>query len=212
MAATVITFSNQIGSGGGQISRDVAARLGYRFYDWEIISQAAQEAGVSPEMLAVATSERQPSFMERVLGRLAGFDASDETVGTGLGLPATFLTSDDYRQFIEHVVEELGSQGDAVIVNRAGQVLLKDVPGCFKVMIYGSPERRAVRFTAAQGRDVNEVRKMIAESDRQRGDYLRRVYHIDWLNVTNYDIAINTDVISDKLAVDMIVTASREHP
>ncbi len=212
MTATVVTFSIQVGSGGGPIARDVADRLGYRFYDWEIISQAAQAAGVSPEVLAVATSERQPSFIERVLGRLAGFDASDETTATGLGLSPNFLSSDGYRQFIEHVVEELGSQGEAVIVNRAGQVLLKDVPGCFRALIYGSPDRRAMRFATTQSREINEVRKMLAESDRLRGEYLKRVYHIDWLAATNYDMAINTDVINHKLAVDMIVTASRERP
>ncbi len=213
MTARVVTFSVQVGSGGNAISRTVAERLGYRFYDWEIISQAAQEAGVSPEILAVATSERRPSFIERVLGRLAGFDADDETTATGLGgLSGNLLSSEDYRQFIEHVVKELGSQGEAVIVNRAGQALLKDVPGIFRVLIYGSPEKRAQRFAASQGREITEVRKMLVESDRQRGEYLKRVYHIDWLACTNYDIAVNSDAINDKLAVDMIVTASRELP
>ena len=211
MTASVVTFSTQVGSGGSAISRDVAERLNYRFYDWEIISRAAQEAGVSPEVLAVATSERRPSFIERVLGRLAGFDADDEAVGAS-GVSPNLLTSEDYRQFIEHVVQELGSQGEAVIVNRAGQVLLKDVIGVFRVLIYGSPERRADRFAGSQERDIHEVKKMLADSDRQRGEYLKRVYHLDWLASTNYDIAINTDRINHKLAVDMIVTAAREVP
>jgi cytidylate kinase len=212
MAASVVTFSIQVGSGGSAISRAVAERLGYRFYDWEIISQAAQEAGVSPEVLAVATSERRPSFIERVLGRLAGFDVEDDASAAGLAASPNLLTSEDYRQFIEHVVQELGSQGDAVIVNRAGQVLLSNIPGVFRVLIFGSPEVRAQRFAASQGREITEVRKMLADSDRQRGEYLKRVYRIDWLACTNYDIAINTDTIDQDLATDMIVTASRLRP
>ena len=211
MTASVVTFSIQVGSGGSSISREVSDRLGYRFYDWEIISRAAQEAGVSPEVLAVATSERSPSFIERVLGRLAGFDAEDETA-SGAGQSPNLLTSEDYRQFIEHVVQELGSQGDAVIVNRAGQALLRDVAGVFRVLIFGSPERRAHRFASSQGRDIEEVRRMLADSDRQRGEYLKRVYHLDWLSSTNYDLAINTDRINHDLTVDMIVTAAREVP
>jgi cytidylate kinase len=212
MTASVVTFSTQVGSGGNAISRAVAGRLGYRFYDWEIISQAAQEAGVSPEVLAVATSERRPSFIERVIGRLAGFDAEDETSTAGVSTAPGLLGSEDYRQFIEHVVKELGHQGEAVIVNRAGQVLLKGVPGVFRVLVYGSPEQRAQRFSANQGRDIDEVRRMLADSDRQRGEYLKRVYHIDWLSSINYDIAINTDRVGHDLAVDMIVTAAREVP
>ena len=212
MAASVVTFSIQVGSGGSSISRAVADRLAYRFYDWEIISQAAQEAGVSPEVLAVATSERRPSFMERVLGRLAGFDVEDDSTAAAIGASPNLLTSEDYRQFIEHVVQELGSQGDAVIVNRAGQVLLKDTPGVFRVLIHGSPEYRAQRFATTQGREINEVRKMLADSDRQRGEYLKRVYRIDWLASPNYDLAINTDRIDHQLAIDMIVTATRLVP
>jgi len=212
MTASVVTFSVQVGSGGSAISRAVADRLGYRFYDWEIISQAAQEAGVSPETLAVATSERRPSFMERVLGRLAGFDVEDAVDPVAGGASPNLLTSEDYRQFIEHVVQELGSQGEAVIVNRAGQALLKDVAGVFRVLIYGSPEQRAARFAANQGRPIEEVRKMLADSDRQRGEYLKRVYHIEWLSSPNYDLSISTDRINHDLAVDMIVTASREVP
>jgi cytidylate kinase len=212
MTASIVTFSVQVGSGGNAISRAVAERLNYRFYDWEIISQAAQEAGVSPEVLAIATTERNPSFLERVLGRLAGFDAEDETSATGPGATPNLLSSDDYRQFIEHVVKELGSQGEAVIVNRAAQVLLKDVPGVFRVLVYGNAEQRAQRLAANQDRDIVEVRKMLADSDRQRGEYLKRVYHVDWLASPNYDIAINTDRVNQELAVDMIVTAAREVP
>ena len=212
MTASVVTFSIQVGTGGNAISRGVSERLNYRFYDWEIISQAAQEAGVSPEVLAVATFERRPSFIERVLGRLAGFDVEDEASPAAIGVAPNLLGSEDYRQFIEHVVQELGQQGEAVIVNRAGQVLLKDVPGVFRVLIHGSPEQRAQRVAANQGREIGEVRKMLADSDRQRGEYLKRVYHIDWLAGPNYDIAISTDRINHDLAVDMIVTAAREVP
>ena len=211
MTASVVTFTTQVGSGGGPISHDVAERLAYRYFDWEIISRAAQEAGVSPEVLAVATSERRPSFIERVLGRLAGYDAEDES-SVGTGTSPNLLTSEDYRQFIEHVVQELGTQGDAVIVNRAGQVLLKDVPGVFRVLIFGSFERRAQRFATNQGRDLEDVRRMLVDSDRQRGEYLKRVYHLEWLAGPNYDLCINTDRINHQLAVDMIVTAAREVP
>jgi CMP/dCMP kinase len=212
MTASVVTFATQVGAGGNTISRAVAERLNYRFYDWEIISRAAQEAGVSPEVLAVATTERQPSFLERVLGRLAGFDVEEDAATPGVTSAPNLLGSEDYRQFIEHVVKELGNQGEAVIVNRAGQVLLNDVPGVFRVLVHGSPERRAERIAANQGRDIHEVRKMLADSDRQRGEYLKRVYHTDWLAGTNYDIAINTDRVNQELAVDMIVTAAREVP
>jgi cytidylate kinase len=212
MTASVVSFSNQVGSGGGAISRAVAEKLKFRYYDWEIISQAAQEAGVSPEVLAVVTAERAPGFIERVLSRLAGVGAVEEPPAGPPGTTPNLLGSEDYRQFIEHVVRELANQGEAVIVNRAGQVLLKELPGVVKVLIYGSLDRRAARFADAQGREPNEVLRMLTESDRQRGEYLKRVYHIEWLNTHNYDLAINTDCINPELAADMIAATAREFP
>src|SRR5262245_19063360 len=78
MGASVVTFTTLMGSGGSAISRAVAEQLGFGYYDWAIIARAAQEAGVSPEVLAVATSERPPGIFERVIARLAGLVAGEE--------------------------------------------------------------------------------------------------------------------------------------
>lgn len=212
MTASVVTFSTQTGSGGHRIARAVAEKLRFRYYDWEIISQAASEAGVSPEVLAVATSERAPGFFERMMSRLAGA-ATGEDPSTETSTPRlSMMNSDDYRQFIEYVVRELGTQGESIIVNHSGQVILKDTPGILKVLVSGSPERRAARLTETQARDIESARKMIEDSDRQRDDYFKRVYHVSWLNMRNYDLALNTDHISPELAVDMVTAAAREMP
>ena len=60
MGAQAITITLQVGSGGFVIARDLAYKLGFRYYDWEVTSQAAEEAGVSAEVLASA--ERVPSL------------------------------------------------------------------------------------------------------------------------------------------------------
>ena len=211
MSASVVTFTTLMGSGGSAISRAVAEKLRFRYYDWEIIARAAQEAGVSPEVLAVATSERPPGIFERVIARLAGLVAGEEP-SEGAPPPASLLNSDDYRQFLENVVRELGQQGESVIVNRASHLILKDVPGVLKVLIHGSRERRAARFAELQRREVSAVLKTIEESDRQRVEYFRRVYHTDALRSQDFDLAINTDHISQDLAVDMIAASAREMP
>ena len=213
MTASVVTFSTQMGSGGGRIARAVAEKLRFRYYDWEVISQAASEAGVSPEVLAVATSERPPGFFERMMARLAGPGAGEEDVASEAAAPRlSMMTSDDYRQFLERVVRELGHQGEAVIVNHSGQAILKDAPGVLKVLVTGSPERRAARLMQLQGREPEAARKTIEESDRQRSDYFKRVHRTEWLSMLHYDLALNTDHISAELATDMVAAAARELP
>jgi cytidylate kinase len=212
MTASVVTFSTQMGTGGSRIAREVAEKLRFRYYDWEVISQAASEAGVSPEVLAVATSERLPGFFERMMTRLAGLGAGEE-VPPGPAPPRpNLLTYDDYRQFLERVVRELGNRGEAVIVNHSGQVVLGDTPGVFKVLVTGSHERRAERLSQAQGSELGAALRLVEDSDKQRADYFKRVYHADWLSMNNYDLALNTDHVSAELAADMVAAAARELP
>ena len=210
MTASVVTFCTQMGTGGSRIARAVAEKLRYRYYDWEVISQAANEAGVSPEVLAVATSERLPGFFERMMTRLAGLGTGEE-MSSGPAPPRpNLLTSDDYRQFLERVVRELGNRGEAVIVNHSGQVVLRDTPGVLKVLVTGSHDRRAARLSQAQGAEPVATLKLIEDSDKQRADYFKRLYRMDWLSMSNYDLALNVDHVSPDLAVDMVAAAARE--
>ena len=214
MTASVVTFSTQMGTGGSRIARAVADKLRFRYYDWEVISQAAAEAGVSPEVLAVATSERLPGFFERMMTRLAGLSTGEEVAAGPPPARGSMLTSDDYRQFLERVVRELGNRGEAVIVNHSGQVVPgATAPGVLKVLVTGSHERRAARLSQTQGqRPESNVCSRWRDSDKQRADFFKRVYHVDWLSMSNYDLALNSDHVSPELADDMVAAAARELP
>ena len=48
----VITIGRQFGSGGRSIGEKLAKKLGVSFYDKELISIAAKESGIDPEVFA----------------------------------------------------------------------------------------------------------------------------------------------------------------
>ena len=52
MAKTIITVSRQFGSGGRTIAKALAEKLGYDYYDKEIIENVALETGFSQEFVA----------------------------------------------------------------------------------------------------------------------------------------------------------------
>ena len=49
MHTRVITIARQIGAAGEDVALDVAKKLGFRYIDYQVIQDAAQGAGVSPE-------------------------------------------------------------------------------------------------------------------------------------------------------------------
>jgi cytidylate kinase len=207
MPVSVVTFSVQQGSEGHRIAQLVGQKLGFPYYDAEIVSQAASIAGVSPE--TVAAAERWPTFIERMLERLALTTVVSEGV-----LPAPpstnpstmMMTSSDYRQLIEQVVANLADRGGCVIVGHAGQVILKKRPDVYKVLAAGSVEKRTERVAAEMGLSAKEALAYVKESDQQRVNFFKHVYNVDWLGSANYDLSINTDDLDVEAAVTLVLT------
>jgi cytidylate kinase len=212
VAAKVVTFAVQLGSGGNEIARTVATKLGYRFLDHEVISRAAEIAGVSPETIAAA--ERWPTFVERMLERLALTTVVSEGVlpapPTNAG--AMMLTSADYRALVEQVVHSLAEEGDCVIVGHAGQAILRQSPQVFKILVHGSKDRRAARLAVQEGIDAKEALERVKAYDIQRTSFFKHAFNLDWLDSTSYDIAINTDDVDESVAVSWILSGATAVP
>lgn len=212
MAAKIVTFTVQLGSGGNEIARTIAQKLGYRFLDHEVISRAADIAGVSPDTIAAA--ERWPTFVERMLERLALTTVVSEGVlpAPPTNAAAMMLTSADYRALIEQVVKSLAEEGNCVIVGHAAGAILKQSPQVFKVLVHGSKERRAERLAQEQGISYKEAMDQIKTYDSQRSSFFKHAYNVDWLDSSAYDIAINTDDVDTETAVSWIMTGVEAVP
>jgi cytidylate kinase len=216
MSATVVALSVQTGSGGFALAHQLSEQLGFRYYDWEITSEAAARAGVSPT--DVIAAERVPGFIERVMRRLGAASAvsMDGTSVFADPSPAVWtnaiasLDSDSYRPVVERVVLELADQGEAVIVGHAAQYTLRDQAGVLRVLIHGSAEARAERLAAEQSIDIKRAAELIKQSDKDRTELLKRVYHFNWLDANMYDLTINTDQLTIDYATDVIVAAVKE--
>jgi cytidylate kinase len=195
MSVSVVTLAVQEGSGGTEIARIVADRLGFIYLDREIILEAASVAGVSPDTLV--TAERWPTFVERMLERLAKASALSEGVvpgGTPPGAAVLTMTSSDYRQIIERVVMELAKRGKCVIVGHAAQVILRQkIDGVYKVLVHGSERERAKRLAVELEVTAAEATKLIKEFDRSRHEFFKHVYNVDWQDSSLYNLTINTD-------------------
>ncbi len=218
MTANVVALSVETGSAGFPVAHQVADLLGFRYYDWEITTEAAALAGVPPS--DVAAAERVPGFFERFMRRLGAASAMSIEGTTGFIDPSPeiwdtalqSLSSDEYRKLIERVVKELAESGDAVIVGHAGQYLLRDRPSTLRVLIHGSLAARKQRLAIEQNISPDEAEALIKQSDKDRRDLLRRLYRFEWTDAAMYDIAINTDRVPPEIAAEAIVSIARHVP
>ncbi len=100
----IVTVSRQYGAGGLSVASTIAAALGYRFADREIVEQAAARVGIDRD-LAEHLDERVPALVEKVGLALAA--ASPEF---GLVAPPA---SDDrlLAAEVRHVLESMAAAG-----------------------------------------------------------------------------------------------------
>lgn len=211
MNTRIIAVARPVGTAGEEIAQLTAAKLGFRFYDYQVVQTAAQEAGVSPETVSEAV--HTPSLFTRILEALAR-NPSMPVAAWADPVPLAanpLLTSSDYRRFIEDVIRDLADQGEAVIIGHGAPMVLRDRDDSYKVLTTGSPEQRAARIASGMNVDLDTARKTVARTDSERNDYFRRFYDRAWLAAENYDLCINTDRIEPEEAASLIAEAARLH-
>lgn len=211
MAGPVVTISRQLGSGGDEIAALVAQRLGVPLLDREVISRAAQVAGVSEDALRAA--ERHTSLLSRMLESLGKFGAAGGGEGVALeGLSSTMLltTSADFRALLERVLREIAATEPAVILGHAAQIALRDMPGTLHVFIHAPAEFRAAHLARVEGVPLAQARREIEASDRERVRFYQSAYHVNWYDLRLYDLALDTSVIGLHRAAELIAEVARQ--
>lgn len=210
METRVVTIARQVGTNGEEVARIVASSLGYRLLDYRLVQEAAQEAGVSPETISEA--EHKPSFFGRIIEALARNPAGPASGqwGEPINIGATpLLTSSDYRQLVEQVVQDFANQGNVVLLGHGAQFMLKDRADTFRVLVVGSETARMRRLMASMGVDEGKAREVVQRTDKERNDYFRSYYDVGWTDPSSYDLTVNTDHLNPQQAADLILGALR---
>jgi cytidylate kinase len=208
MKTSVVCVSHSTGAGGNEVGRLVAERLGFRYVDEDLVSQAALRAGVDAS--EIADEERRKSWLGRVLDDLA-VGGGEAWAMTGLGpygAVGVATTSDELRAYIREAIEETAGHGKAVIVAHAASHALAGRQETLRVLVTASPATRAGRVAEAEGLDETRAARAIKDADAGRADYLRRFHAVEQELPTQYDLVLNTDQLSPEQAAALISEAA----
>jgi cytidylate kinase len=190
VSSSVVCIARTTGAGGEEIGHLVADSLQLRYLDEEILISAAEEEGLEPEQLAAVERRRE------------GLSRFQFDVVSG-GLVEEML-----RSLIKRAIATEASQGGVVIVAHGAAIALAGDERALRVLLTASPEVRAHRLAELQGLDLDEAKKSIERSDRERAAYFKSFYGIDRELPIHYDLVINTDRISATSAAALISEAA----
>ena len=181
----IVTIAHETGSGGPEIGIELAKRLGWRYVDRDMLSEAAQRYGVGEDKLT-ELDEKKPSLFER-------FDVETR----------------QYITVLQSALLDSAEQDNVVINSRGGQMLLRGISHVLRVFVIAPFELRVKRVMkkmsgqAQEGVDVRTTVEMVRQSDQEKHGRIRYLYDVDWGDPALYDLVLNTE----KLTVDAGVEA-----
>lgn len=207
MQRTVICISHETGARGSELGRLLAERLGYRYYDEDILVRAAGREGLS--VTELQSVERRQSFLSRITESLATSAGSLYDPAMGPVPMAPTVTRDDLLALIRRTITEIAEEGDAVVVAHAASHALTGQNDVLRVLVVGTPESRAAHVAEVRGLDEREAARVVAENDEARAAYLKRGYSVKRELPTQYDLVVNTDCLEMSTIVDLVCAASQ---
>ena len=206
MACTVVCISHSTGSSGEDVGKQVAERLDYLYVDEEIVARAAAQGGLEPR--DIADEERRRSFAGRVLEVLAEGGGDAWTFGATTAAAMESVRPADIRALIRETIMQTAARGRVVIVAHAASHAIEPDPTKLRVLITASATTRAERVSTQHSLDQSRAVRRVKEADASRRDYLKRFYGVDRESPTDYDLVINTDVLSTAQAAEIISKAA----
>ena len=186
----VIAISRQYGSGGHEIGRKLAKKLGIKFYDKGLLAEIAKKSGMSQNIV-----EYYDEMPTRSLLFSLAMDA----------YPMSFaevpLNQKVYQAQVE-TIKNIAEEESCIIIGRCADSILSDYPNLISVFIHADMEAKIERVVERDGLTKEKARERILKTDRKRASFYN-FYAMDkkWGEANSHDLTIN----SGKIGIDETV-------
>lgn len=192
----VISISREYGSGGREVGRIIAEKLGIPFYDKELMTYLAQKSGIDEELFK--------QINDKIGFANFYFGNKEMRLGRGaLGDLGTLGLHERIQRVQEELIKKL-SQESCVIIGRCSDYILKDDPNTIKVFIRANLMDKKRRAVGEYGEKVETVNEKLLDVDTRRANYYNYFTDQVWGKASHYDIMLSTSHISLEEAAEVI--------
>jgi cytidylate kinase len=182
----IVTVSREAASGGTDLGRALAERLGYSFWDQELVHEIARLAKV-PEQLVASLDENRRTAIEEFVS----------------GLIDARATHDDYVAQLHRVVLALVERGGAVVVGRGAQFIVRP-ENSLRVRVVAPFAQRVAFVMDREGLSQARAEARVREVEETRRSFTRKTFGVDVTDPSYYDVVINLGTVSIEQAVEVL--------
>lgn len=193
----IITISRETGSGGHTVGKMLAERLGYDFYDKEIITEIAIEMNVDEKLISDnGESMSDATYMDMVSG-FVPFSRKER------------VPFEEIKEAQDKLLTQIAERGNCIIVGRGADYIFANRKDAFHVFIHADMDHRVARVQRHDGITGQDkrIRRELEVKDHSRGMYYQYFTGREWGKVGNYNLSIDTSVFTKTQAVELIMAA-----
>ncbi len=189
----IITVSREFGSGGRELAKKLAEKLGYKYFDKSIITAVSEEGKLSE------------GYIENALNKINDFTYTQRSSFNFYSTHQKYVT--DILIMERKVIQELAKKGNCVIVGRGADVILKEEK-TIDLFVYADMQAKINRCKENLSKEEvltdKELDKKIKAIDKARQKFYLMLGQDNWGQKENYDFCINTTNANlDKLATGL---------
>ena len=175
----IITISRQYGSGGSQVAKILAERMGVWCYDRDILTIAAERIG-NEELTEDTINDLNYKRNDVASAGITG------VMGMG-NIPI-------YNQmFLEQakIIRKLANYGSAVFLGRCADYILKEDEKLVRIFLYAPLEYRLNKVMEIYHDSHEDALRYIHKSDHSRKSYYEVISNKIWGDKSNYDLCLD---------------------
>ncbi len=197
MGNLVITIGRECGSAGRLIGQKLAADLGVKCYDKELLTLAAKNSGLCEELFKTHDEKPTSSFL---------YSLVMDTYSLGYNTSAYMDMPINHKIFLAQfdTIKKLANEESCVIVGRCADYALADYPNTVSVFICGDEEDKIHHLMERHNVDEAKAKDIMIKTDKRRASYYNYYSSKRWGSCKSYDMCISSSAVGYDGAVDII--------
>jgi len=196
----VVTVEREYGCGAGEIARRLADRLGWKLWDQALTDEIARQMDCSSRAVGEREERRDPFTYRLFKSFMRGsFEGS-------LNAPrVNMVDADCIKRVAQQLVLAAAEKGNAVIVGRGSAYHLYGRSDALHLFLY-APFEDKVRRLVKTGKAEKEAMELVETVDRERSEYIKKYFDVEWPARHYFHLMINTTV-GDEHVVETILNS-----
>ena len=195
----VLTISRQFGAGGITLGKMVSEKLGYHFYDDEIIQLVAKKAKVSKHWVESMEKEAGGKFQRLISGLV-----SKSLVERILDDQRGYIDEDIYVDLLHTVIRKIADEGEAVIIGRGSQYILRDHKDASHVLLVADKEYRIKFIEDRYNLSTDKATRVVSTEEKKRTVLYRKFGKEDYDQPVHYHMVLNMNKTDLHTAVKLM--------